>query len=1009
MSARPDFHRPTWANFSDANIFWPVVVLLVLTVALFLLSFVYVWAWTARGFRRFIGKYIGRVEKPSVEQPFFIVVLAFLCFILSVVETIDSIQTTYTLGEVRPRWFQVAIALFFTTNYCVMRLQAGLRPLSAWGINALVDLFTVVPVLMPFGPDLEPLTRSQCWLTLKYLRIYSAMKSYQAIMDTTTLGELSEVTLFFLGWLMRTATLIVMMGGTIFVLEVLGELPGYADHAIPVSDGAEVSVFQAAYWTVTTISTVGYGDFAPHTIPSRLTVAVFIFIGCGFFGNQISGLASIRSFVDAGMGNYLGDGQHMILAGPGASTMSTMLQTVLLESLDSEKGVMIPDIVFLSDTPYDPDLLKFVQTSLPINVQSKITFLRGNVMSTGALNRAGCAKCRFIFVLPNLSLTGSGKEEDSRNILRTLEIGRCFPKARSRLMLLEEESENHAISLGVLRERCFNVRGLTAHLMAVSLRIKGFATMLAGLLQFTSTTEMAAAFGSDYDDGDGWCSQYCQSTARQVYGFAIGEKLLGLEFGDAAAKIYGETNGSVLLIAAQVYGKLRFSWSGVLQKHQVVVCIGQQYLDCKKYADTACDWTDIFIHNRDKHKGSESALDDQEGPQASTSMQNLRQRTLDEEAYAEDIDSLDDFWASSNLVILILIDDTAEASWTSTALMLQRLRDPYLSGCPPVIVVANNEPPQEVADKWGPKRVAFIAGPVLQAATLHAAGVEKAESVAVISAGATGLADHQVVTISALLDRLQKKNKHPSRLTMYEFGSTDAACLIQGSAEAMEAARFSSARRLKSRQSFSETARAWTKPSTWGLTWYIKNFILVTLNVLREVFFQARSASTMGYASALTQQLLLQPKFAAGEVFTPDFFGAMLGHIFNFPATIEFVEALVQPVSHHQNVVAWQVLCPAKWVDRPLRELVLSWLKGEDPLLAGMGTVCVLSLFREDPDQAERTCFNSTLPDGSTVLCETDLITVLASTHLGGRLEKDKRGRNVLTSAEDPREPQLTL
>lgn len=62
-------------------------------------------------------------------------------------------------------------------------------------------------------------------------------------------------------------SLIVVIGCTMYLIE--GEENGFSN--IPVS----------LYWAVVTLTTVGYGDIAPQTVPGRLIAAIVMFTGYG--------------------------------------------------------------------------------------------------------------------------------------------------------------------------------------------------------------------------------------------------------------------------------------------------------------------------------------------------------------------------------------------------------------------------------------------------------------------------------------------------------------------------------------------------------------------------------------------------------------------------------------------------------------------------------------------------------------------------------------------------------
>ncbi|MCM3004392.1 potassium channel family protein [Priestia koreensis] len=53
------------------------------------------------------------------------------------------------------------------------------------------------------------------------------------------------------------------------------------------------TIFDGIWWSVVTIATVGYGDFAPETIAGRVIGIILILLGCGFISTYFFTLSSI--------------------------------------------------------------------------------------------------------------------------------------------------------------------------------------------------------------------------------------------------------------------------------------------------------------------------------------------------------------------------------------------------------------------------------------------------------------------------------------------------------------------------------------------------------------------------------------------------------------------------------------------------------------------------------------------------------------------------------------------
>lgn len=70
------------------------------------------------------------------------------------------------------------------------------------------------------------------------------------------------------------------------------------------------------------------------------------------------------------------------------------------------------------------------------------------------------------------------------------------------------------------------------------------------------------------------------------------------------------------------------------------------------------------------------------------------------------------------------------------------------------------------------------------------------------------------------------------------------------------------------------------------------------------------------------ESIVFHPRFAAGQIFTPELWGTMLGRMFYMPAVIELIEALVIPSRRGQHAYPWQVNIPPMYIGRPFSELV---------------------------------------------------------------------------------------
>lgn len=140
--------------------------------------------------------------------------------------------------------------LVFTLEY-LARIACVERPLRyARSFYGVVDLISILPTWLAFFfPELHALIDLR---VLRLMRVFRILKLTEYIREYRSLGTALRASrrkiLIFLG---TVSLLIVLVGTLMFVVEG----PAHGFTSIPM----------AVYWTVTTITTVGYGDIIPQT------------------------------------------------------------------------------------------------------------------------------------------------------------------------------------------------------------------------------------------------------------------------------------------------------------------------------------------------------------------------------------------------------------------------------------------------------------------------------------------------------------------------------------------------------------------------------------------------------------------------------------------------------------------------------------------------------------------------------------------------------------------------
>eukprot|EP00747_Dinoflagellata_sp_TGD_P033755 gnl/TRDRNA2_/TRDRNA2_136825_c0_seq1.p1 gnl/TRDRNA2_/TRDRNA2_136825_c0~~gnl/TRDRNA2_/TRDRNA2_136825_c0_seq1.p1 ORF type:complete len:540 (-),score=60.36 gnl/TRDRNA2_/TRDRNA2_136825_c0_seq1:64-1602(-) len=394
------------------------------------------------------------------------------------------------------------------------------------------------------------------------------------------------------------------------------------------------------------------------------------------------------------------------------------------------------------------------------------------------------------------------------------------------------------------------------------------------------------------------------------------------------------------------------------------------------------------------------------------------------------------------LITLLVTGEATDTSWQQVVAFIRMLRQPWLPVHQPLIVLAASAPPDEILKAYLDHQVIFLGGPLLQAGNLLEAGVLDAQTVVVLrsddnkdvgSGVGSVLTDYNAVLVASEVDEILAGSKR-EHFAIFEFATTHAVHLVENAASLV---RGKPARQPSVQDCFvrKSSSQQWLDTSSqmrcatdsfqlykaFGCSFRLAHLCQVIASVFTTLFTKGFAEGEEQAAEALHTKLIFHSRFAAGQIFTPDFFGGMFGHIFHFPGTIELVEALTMPSWRGQSNYPWQVRCPPKWIGHRYGDLVYSWISGDDEDIKGCGAVIIVAVYREqarddgnddDDDQCstsetKHVSYNITMPGPSMSLRASDALTVLAGEEFGTVMAS----KGLLRGAETElrAEPELPL
>lgn len=216
----------------------------------------------ASGLRRRLYEVIFEAETPAGRGfDVALLVLILLSVLAVLLESVAGLRAAY--GR-ELRWLEWAITLLFTLEY-LLRLWVVRRPLAyAWSFFGVVDLLAILPTYLSLAiPGAQSLLVIRA---LRLLRVFRILKLVHFLGEAQVLRRAlrasgRKITVF----LVTILALVLVIGAVMYLVE--GPENGFT------------SIPESMYWAIVTMTTVGYGDIAPRTLPGKLLASLVMITG----------------------------------------------------------------------------------------------------------------------------------------------------------------------------------------------------------------------------------------------------------------------------------------------------------------------------------------------------------------------------------------------------------------------------------------------------------------------------------------------------------------------------------------------------------------------------------------------------------------------------------------------------------------------------------------------------------------------------------------------------------
>ncbi len=218
----------------------------------------------ADSWRKHIGYIIFEHDTPASKAFDVGLLVAILLSILNVMlESVASLQPQFGGLIAGVEW---GLTVIFTAEYVLRIYAARERMRYVFSFLGLVDLVSIAPTYLSlFVPGSQALSTVRALRLLRVFRVLKLVKFLREAEElTTALRHSARKIIVFLGAVM---TMTIIMGSFMYLIE--GQENGFT------------SIPRSVYWAVVTMTTVGYGDIAPHTVPGQMIATIVMVLGYG--------------------------------------------------------------------------------------------------------------------------------------------------------------------------------------------------------------------------------------------------------------------------------------------------------------------------------------------------------------------------------------------------------------------------------------------------------------------------------------------------------------------------------------------------------------------------------------------------------------------------------------------------------------------------------------------------------------------------------------------------------
>ena len=309
------------------------------------------------------------------------------------------------------------------------------------------------------------------------------------------------------------------------------------------------------YFTVITISTVGYGDIYPISEGGRLLIICLIVLAAYYIPKKTGEILSIledTSIYSREIYKSHPEIPHLILCG---SVSVEALVSFCEELFHDDHGPNEKDVIILDKNKPTPEMKLFLHAG---KFEMNLKYLEGNPMNEKDLERADITKAKAIVILTD-KYSLYPHEIDHQNIIMALYIKKYLLKKKIikstvYLQLIKPENKIHyvtgleslSIDNKINEDRIIIIEEIKMNLLSKSCLIPGIIPLIANLVRSS---------GSSSETNFLWLNEYLDGIEQEIYRTELNESFKNKTFAQISKFIYKIFDAIAFALEIEIDGK----------------------------------------------------------------------------------------------------------------------------------------------------------------------------------------------------------------------------------------------------------------------------------------------------------------------------------------------------------------------------------------------------------------------------------------------------------------------